>query len=136
MSDEPSNRKPWSIRDCPVSTSETAVECARRQGQTVAEWVTRAVKLLSDMESGERVIPPDERPSDGARQAVIPMETAEIALAAEALARLQTEGIPRDVRRHAAALIRDRMRAARGMPPVKRRQTRALIGQTEAGADG
>ena len=48
----------WTIKSVPVETRKLAVACAAKQGQTMAEWLAKAVRTQANLEEGERVLPP------------------------------------------------------------------------------
>jgi len=54
----------WTIKSVPVETRKLAVACAANQGQTMAEWLAKAVRTQANLEAGERVLPPAPRPGD------------------------------------------------------------------------
>lgn len=151
MTQKPSQFNPWqtaggrtvdepetttvTIKAMPTASWERAKVAAKRQGENQGSWVARACDQLAEREAGERLILPGERRSAPVEPSlpgpVIPPETL-LALmqAAHATA---SAGVPKDVQRHAFALLRTQLRAARGLPPLaprKPRQTLIESGQT------
>ena len=56
-----SDKASWTIKSVPVEARKLAVACATKQGETMAEWLARAVRNQSKIEAGERVLPPVAR---------------------------------------------------------------------------
>lgn len=120
---------PWQIKSMPIGTREKAVRYAKMRGETMAEWMARAVDTQASIEDGDRVLPPGEpeqthhsRPMSG-----VNLETVAVVL--QAMAAAQASGLPvsKTAVRETVGLIREQMRAARGLPVS---QTRPRIGQT------
>ena len=40
----------WTIKSVPVETRKLAVACAAKQGQTMAEWLAKAVRTQANLE--------------------------------------------------------------------------------------
>lgn len=111
----------WTIKDFPVTTRKTAVDCAKRLDLSVAAWLAGAVRNQASHDGGALVLPPDQRANHPANPESSRDPFARLAaLAAAGLP------VPRDVRGHAFAILRDELRAARGIPPVRRRERLAL----------
>jgi hypothetical protein len=132
-------RASWTIKSVPVETRKLAIACASRQGQTMAEWLTRAVRNQAHLEAGERVLPPAPRPAGaltvpGAPWAPVAVPElgalADLMQAARAIAEAAGVPIPKATARHALALTTAQLRAARGLPPKTPRQTKHENGQT------
>lgn len=129
----------WTIKSVPVETRKLAVACAAKAGENMAEWLARAVRNQAKLEAGERVIPPSRPVTNGAMVPVpfaMPVdlgELAELMTAAQAVAEAAGVPIPKATARHALALTTAQLRAARGLPPKRSRQTGAENGQTIAG---
>jgi len=123
----------WTIKSVPVETRKLAVACAAKQGQTMAEWLAKAVRTQANLEAGERVLPPAPRPGDAlAAWAPVPSVIglgglADLMQAAREIAEAAGVPIPKATARHALALTTAQLRAARGLPP---KQTRPRNGQT------
>ena len=129
MADHIEQAAPWTIKGMPVEVREKAVRYARMEGVSVAEWMTRAVETQANRQDGNDVIAP-AAPSE---RAAADAQLAMMAIgAANALAAMQTAGLPvtKVAARETVALVRDHVRAARGLPGLPTRQTRKIIGQT------
>jgi hypothetical protein len=48
----------WGIKSMPVEARKQATACAAKQGQTMAEWLVRAIGNQANLEAGERILPP------------------------------------------------------------------------------
>ena len=132
------NKANWTIKDFPATVRKEAVNCAKRQDVSVATWLAAAVRNQASHDEGAAVLLPDEQanlPANPADQApTLPADPFQ-RLSALAAAGLP---VPRDVRGHAFAILRDEMRALRGLPPRRRRRlaVRANPGQPSiAGPD-
>jgi hypothetical protein len=117
---------PWMIKAMPVHVREKAVRYAKMAGVTMAEWMGRAVETQATLQDGNRVIPPSK--PEQTRQAS-GLDLGDVAAALQAMAAAQAAGLPvsKAAVRGVVALIREDVRAARGLPD---RQTRPRIGQT------
>ena len=117
MDNPEANKANWTIKDFPVTTRKVAVDCAKRLDLSVAAWLAGAVRNQASHDDGALVLPPDQRPTETAnRDPAAPDPFARLAALASA-----GLPVPRDVRGHAFAILRDQLRAARGLPPVMRR---------------
>jgi hypothetical protein len=123
---------PWQIKAMPVHVREKAVRYAKMAGLTMAEWMVLAVETQANLQDGNRVIPaskPEQpRQSSG-------LDLGDVAAALQAMAAAQVAGLPvsKAAVRGVVALIREDVRAARGLPD---RQTRLQIGKTIISQDG
>ena len=137
---EDADKASWTIKSVPVETRKLAVACASRAGETMAEWLVKAVRNQANLEAGERVLPPARSAASlPARPAYAlpPPDLGELAGlmdAARTIAAAADVPIPKATARHALALMQAQLRAARGLPPLARRQTRPKNGQTIDGA--
>lgn len=127
----------WTVKSVPVETRKLAVACATKQGETMAEWLGRAVRNQANLEAGERILPPLPRqtaslpvPVLGSAGPVDLEVLADLMQAAQAVAAAADVAIPKATARHALALVTAQLRAARGLPPKTRRQTSPENGQT------
>lgn len=133
------------VKNMPVSAWNRANAARARSGETMAEWLARAVNQLADRESGERLILPGQPEQPGAANlpaplAITPAEIEGLMRAAVEVSRAAEIPVPKVAARHFFALLTLAGRAARGLPPSNPRsnrgQTRPRIGQTiEAEAD-
>ena len=116
---------PWQIKAMPVSTREKAVRYARMRGETMAEWVSRAVDTQASIEDGDRVLPPGE-PEQTTQVAGPDLHALAAALQTMQEARAMAEAaglpVPRSLARAAFALVRQSARKARGLPPLAPRR--------------
>jgi hypothetical protein len=139
MADEESDKAAWTIKSVPIETRKLAVACATKQGDTMAAWLVKAVRNQANLEAGERVLPPANQvnlpavrlPALTDPAVTVDMgELAELMQAAQAVAQAAGVPIPKATARHAIALTTAQLRAARGLPPKRPRQTSHENGQT------
>lgn len=130
----------WTIKSVSVETRKLAVACASKQDMTMAEWLDRAVRNQANLEAGERILPPAPRPAGlpapvplGSMAAVDMGELADLMMAVQAVAKAADVPIAKATAKHALALMTGQLRAARGLPPLARRQTQPKNGQTITG---
>ena len=125
------DRTPWTIKAMPIDVRKRATDAANRQGQTVAEWMARAVNQLADMEdSAPREIPRQVAPQPALLDMV---ELRMLMEAAQATGNAAGVPVPKAIARHAFAVLADGLRAARGLPPAPARKPRPLqIEHTES----
>lgn len=118
---------------------EKGVEAAKRRGQPFAEWLARAITDRLGVVAGDQVIFPDERPQPepSLPQSAPPVGPAFALSEIEAAMRTATVladaaglEVPKPMARHYFALLTGTLRLARGLPPLKARQTQRRIGQT------
>ena len=135
-STEPAEKAAMTIKAVPVATREKMVACARRRGETQAEWLTRAVDNQALIESRDLIEPTrfgapvpiaQERP-----QAPVPgismVDLRDTMAAAKAVADSSGVPVPKVAARHAYALLTQQLRGARGLPqPAPRRQPSRVI---------
>ena len=143
MANGESERAPKTVKSMPVKPWETAVSCAMKRGEQMGDWLARAILTQANLEAGDRVIPPDERPVLPTRQTgdapVLPIVAPpppDLLQALAAIADASGRPVPKDVAGHAYALARGYLRAARGLPAAKPRQTLPQLGQTIEGSEG
>jgi len=140
--ENPDDKAAWTIKSVPVATRKLAVACAGRADVTMAEWLDRAVRNQANLEAGERVLPPAPRPAAGL-PAVVPGPAvlvdlgglADLMHAAHEVAEAAGVPMPKVTARHALALATAQLRAARGLPPTRPRQTGRRNGQTIEGEE-
>lgn len=136
----------WTIKSVPVEVRKLAVACAAKQGETMAEWLTRAVRNQANLEAGERVLPPARTASGlpAVRSTSTPdtglpvdmTELADLMQAALAVSQAADVPMPKTTARHALMLVTAQLRSARGLPPKRLRQTQPENGQTIPGEAG
>ncbi len=127
--DQATSKGQWTIKGVPTETRRLAMALSAKLGDPVAVVVTRALRVLEQMEQGERIILPAPRggaPSTAvatvpghARPADVDLpgltgllrEVREMAVASK-------EGVPlpKGMMSHAMALTVAELRRARGMP--------------------
>ena len=119
------DRTPWTIKAMPIAVRKRATDAANRQGQTVAEWMARAVNQLADME--------DSAPRETPRQVAPPppplldmVELRKLMEAAHATGQAAGVPVPKAIARHAFAVLAGGLRAARGLPAAPARKPRPL----------
>jgi hypothetical protein len=127
----------WTIKSMLVETRLLAIACAAKRGETMGQWIDRAIKRQADIEAGDRIEPARFEPSlpavKPAPETGNPISMTELRQAMEAAAAVSTASgvqVPKTTARHAYALLTQRLREGRGLPPLAPRQTRARIGQT------
>lgn len=138
MSDDEPDKAPMTIKAVPVATRKKMAACATKRGETMAEWLARAVDTQAERDAGEVVIPPGQpdKPAALAR-ALVTVETADLAALLQAVAAVGTAaGLPAGVAREAYAAARIRLREARGLPGKPARKTKPPNGQTIDGEAG
>lgn len=125
MANESDQTAPWTIKAVPVAVREKAVRYARMDGVTMAEWLTRAVQTEANRQDGDAVI----GPRDAAPPPALSVDLGGVAAVLQAMAAAAAAGLPvtKVAVRETVTLVRDQVRAARGLPA---RQTRRAIGQT------
>jgi hypothetical protein len=113
----------WTIRNVPTAIRDRVVAQVGRD-ETVADVLTRLV-----LQGGH--------PSDASANAsYAPVSNADLATLAQAAATLASADLPTGLKREALAAIRDRFRAARGLPPKASRSRPAqLTDQSGRGLD-
>jgi hypothetical protein len=118
---------PWTIKAVTVQIREKAVRYARMDGCTMAEWLAKAVETQASKQDGNLVIPPGKPETPPLPASSVDLNAAAAVL--QAMAAAASAGLPvsKAATRDTVALIRERIRADRGLPP---RQTRTQIGQT------
>jgi hypothetical protein len=135
------DRAPWTVKSMRKITTKKAMVYANKAGETMAEWLDRAIHAEADRQDGTRILPPNERsasPADGPGAVAVytPRAPVDVAALAElmqaALATAQASGVApsKTMARHAQALVTAQLRQARGLPP---RQTKRENGQTIEG---
>lgn len=140
MEDQANQRAAWTIKSVDVEVRKLAVACALKTGETMAQWIARAVRNQAGLETGTSVMPPAAPPASRAlavaSRAAAPMPVIDMAglssllATVQALAAASGTPIPRGTTRHALALVRDQLRAARGLPVSPVRSPKAKSGQT------
>lgn len=142
MANNDIERAPKTVKSMPVKPWETAVSCATKRGEQMGDWLARAITNQANLESGDRVILPDERPvSLGGETAANPVlpplpPPPDLLQALAAIAAASGRPVPKDVAGHAYALTRAYLRAGRRLPPAKPRKTPPLLGQTVEESEG
>ncbi len=120
MSDSENPKAPFQIRDFKIATRELGKTCAHKAGLTMAEWADRAFRTQARVDANEQVIfdPPPKPSMTQARDA----QLAELLTAAGTA----TAHDPRGLRAIPGmiSLLQDRVRVARGLPPLPPRATR------------
>lgn len=110
---------PWTIKSVSTATRAKVNAAARRENLTVGQWLERRV---AEWEADGGPVPV------GAPALVAePMSLAELRDAmgaAAAVASAAGVAVPKAVARHAFAVLATQLRDARGLPPVRPRQTR------------
>jgi hypothetical protein len=138
------DRSSWTVKSMSIETRKLATARAAKSGETMAQWLDRAIRNQADMEAGTRVIPPPSTPAatgQGRALAVAnghpaPLPSVDLAglsgmlTAVQSMAEASGVPIPRATTKHALALVRDQLRAARGLPGLPPRSPKPKSGQT------
>ncbi|MDA8249432.1 MAG: hypothetical protein M0Z28_09645 [Rhodospirillales bacterium] len=129
MQDNPeADRANWTIKAVDVPTRKTAVDCAGRAGLSVAQWLERAVRTQANVDEGNAVIPPDERPTAPANHPMPKMDDILHAISVLAAAGVP---VPKALGRQVYAAIGAEVRRRRGLAPLSRPgQPKRLRGPT------
>jgi hypothetical protein len=129
---DPADLASWTIKKVPRETKQKALKAANAADQTMGEWVVEMVDRVTDPHTANQVLPPGRPEPPAAAQPALPeIDLAGMAaLLTATLTALATPEAPKGLGRDAAATLRRYMRAARGLPEPKRRQTQAENGQT------
>lgn len=134
MANDDADKAPWTIKSVDVGVRKMAVKCALHRGETMAEWLARAVRAQANVEAGDQVIPPsqpDSPPMVGlngqSRHPLGMTDLAETMRAAAMMAEASGVPAPKTAARHAFAILTATLREARGLPPVRRRERQRLI---------
>jgi len=114
MSDTKADKEPppWTIRGVEPEIRNALLEAAKREKQTMGEWLNRQGRalILSDRQRTRAPVPvpaPSDTPSDAA-----PMDSlSDLAAAVERLAGI--DGVPKGVMASMFGLVRDRAKADR-----------------------
>tara|TARA_R110000751_G_scaffold307640_1_gene430317 strand:- start:13026 stop:13505 length:480 start_codon:yes stop_codon:yes gene_type:complete len=146
MDEQPGGKTTITVKGFDAEVWDQARAAAKRSGESMGAWLSRAARQLAVMDAGAREILPDERPrvSPGlppvSREfipAVFPAADLtllrETMLAAHAVSVAAAVPVPKAAARHAFALLTGQLRAARGMRPLAPRppgKPRLAIGQT------
>lgn len=135
------------LKSMPVSVWNRAKNCANRQGETLAEWLTRAITQLADREEsapretvqGGQDSRRDSQPDRPRAQApeLAPTDLEALVRAMTMAAESSGVPIPKATGQHVLAVGAAHLRAARGLPAPKPRAPRTrrqqvLEGQAEA----
>lgn len=112
----------WTIKSVLPQTRKLALACAGKRGETMSIWISRAVATQANLEAGDRVTPPSERVANPEPQeANLPPMRANVTELADLLRAVteaaKTPELSAGVKRQAAAVLTDALRAARGLPP-------------------
>jgi hypothetical protein len=137
-------RSPMTIKAVPKSTRLDMVAIARRRGMSQADLMVHMVEkareagtrdLVESLHLFEKPLPPPVKPEPGSDK----LSMADLRDAVAAVRSIgETTGVkpPKVIARHVYALIGQRLREERGLPPLAPRQTRRKSGQTiEADGD-
>lgn len=135
--------KPWTIKSMPEVASRRATECARRNDQTAAEWLTEAINAYADRQANTAVIPPvgpglpAPLPAfSGSAPAPVDLHGLADALRATAEAATASgKPLPAGLVREASALLREQIRTARGLPARRTGQPGGKTIQIEGPTD-
>lgn len=120
------DKAPVTIKSMDQAAWETAKRSAAKAGETMAEWLARAIRQLAALEEGDRETPPGQ-PSKPPAPGLPVAELEGLMRAAAALADASGVPVPKRTARHAYALVSAQLRAARGLSSGS---TGRRIGQT------
>jgi hypothetical protein len=120
------------VKSMPVDAWNMAKAASSKTGETLGEWLARAIRQLAEREAGVREISPTKILAKPQANLAIPpsLSPGEVESLAQAM-RLATEGagvpLPKASARHVVALATQHLRAARGLPEPKPRVRRQAI---------
>ena len=120
QSDPPSDAtaKPWTIKAIPLETRNAAISAAEREGQTIGEWLTRAIRSQAQSDHQRDRAPAVVTPASDLKSDLNDIERM-VALAAQ-LATATGAPPPKGVSRAAYGLLRDRLERIKGPGPTRR----------------
>ncbi len=139
MADE-DDRAIKTVKGISSTSWEKGLKAAKKRDEPYGVWLGRAIDRQADLEAEDRVILPDEREAGQPASAPVSAQPrvtfslGEIEAAMRTAADLATAAgleVPKPMARHYFALLTGTLRLARGLEPLKPRQTRARIGQTQ-----
>lgn len=122
---------------------EKGLKAAKKRDEPFGVWLGQAIERQADAQAYDRIEMPDERTPGLPPSAPVSAHAPAFALpeieaamrTAAALAEAAGMEVPKPMARHYFALLTSTLRLARGLPPLKPRQTRRQtlleIGQTK-----
>ena len=120
----------------PVHAWNLAKTTATKRGETLAEWLSRAIYRQAQEDAGERVSPSAGKSNPTAnpvsRPDISPDEVEALARSMKLMADAAEVPVPKTAARHVIALATQHMRAARGLPEPKPRAPRRKVLSLEA----
>jgi hypothetical protein len=138
----PVEPKAMTIKAVPVATRKTMLALAKRRGETQSEWIARVVE--KEEAAGRKDLIESLGLFDAGLPAVNPApESGKLSMAdireamgaARSIAESTGTKVPKVIARHVYALLTQRLREDRGLPPLAPRQTRPKKGQTTIEAE-
>jgi hypothetical protein len=123
--------KSMTIKAVPIATRLKMAASATRAGETMGEFLVRAVDTQAAIDAGTQVLPPGQPDKPEVLPALVTVETADLAALLQAVAAVGAvaPSLPRSVAREAYGAARIRLREARGLPGKLVRRSRQT-GQT------
>ena len=118
---------PWTIKSVSTATRAKVNVAAKREGLTVGQWLERRV---AEWEADGGPVP--VRSVAPTAPGIAPMSLSglrDAMGAAAAVAAASGVAVPKVVARHAFAVLAAQLRDARGLPPVRPRQTQLANGR-------
>src|SRR3954469_1511223 len=108
--------KPWTVKGIPPEERNAAIAAAEREGLTIGEWLTRAIRtqVQTDHRSDRLPValdPPASLPSD--RQADL-ADLERVVELAKTLAAANGQPIPATITRATYSLMREHLKALKG----------------------
>src|SRR5579864_6000192 len=111
-----SERGPLTIKNFSVETRKLAVAHAANRGESMAEWVARAIQTQAALESRDAILPPAESvPALIASPRPAASDPAGLVRLAVEWSRADQAQLPRALVDQVDRLLRDEVRAARGL---------------------
>ncbi len=109
--------KPWTIKGIPPEERNAAIAAAEREGLTIGEWLTRAIRtqVQADHRSDRVPVVIDAPPTKADRQSDLADLERMITLA-EKIANANSQPIPAAITKATYALMRDHLRDIRASP--------------------
>ena len=113
--------KPWTIKAIPWEARNAAISAAEREGQTIGEWLTRAIRVQVQSDRQRDRAPAVIIPETDPKSDLGDIERM-IALAAQ-LATATGAPPPKGVSRVAYGLLRERLEQIKGQGLIRRRSS-------------
>lgn len=111
--------KPWTVKGIPAEARNAAIAAAEREGQTIGEWLTRAIRSQVQSDHGRERAPAVVRPEADPQAELGEIER--LVLLTTQLASATGAPPPKGVTRLQYGLLRDRLQRIKGPGPTGKR---------------